>query len=292
MTTDIDTNAQTARKAGISVVILAFNSAATIARTLEPLRRLTDDIHVVDSFSKDDTVEVCRQLGCQVVQRSFVNYADQRNWAIDTLSLKYDWQFHVDADEELTPELIRAVGALNLTNSPVDGYIVGRQIVFWGRVLRYGAIAKTWHYRLFRTGFGRCEDRLYDQHFVGSGTSRRIDACMLDHQDNTISEWTARHNRWSDMEAQEVLRGGPASDQVVKPDPAGSAIERKRHAKKRYYELPLFWRSFAYFLYSYVLKLGFLDGTRGLVFYALQSLWFRFLVDVKIYEAKNILQQK
>ena len=143
MTTDIDTNAQTARKAGISVVILAFNSAATIARTLEPLRRLTDDIHVVDSFSKDDTVEVCRQLGCQVVQRAFVNYADQRNWAIDTLSLKYDWQFHVDADEELTPELIRAVGALNLTNSPVDGYIVGRQIVFWGRVLRYGAQRRT-----------------------------------------------------------------------------------------------------------------------------------------------------
>jgi glycosyltransferase involved in cell wall biosynthesis len=292
MTTDIGTNSQTARKVGISVVILTFNSAATIARTLEPLRHLSDDIHVVDSFSNDETIEVCHQLGCQVVQRAFVNYADQRNWAIDTLSLKYDWQFHVDADEELTPELIRAIDALNLTSSPVDGYIVGRQIVFWGRVLRYGAIAKTWHYRLFRTGFGRCEDRLYDQHFVGRGTNRRLDACMLDHQDNTISEWIARHNRWSDMEAQEVLRGGPASDEVVKPDAAGSAIERKRHAKKRYYELPLFWRSFAYFLYSYVLKLGFLDGTRGLVFYALQSLWFRFLVDVKIYEARNFLRQK
>ena len=277
---------------GISVVILAFNSDATIARTLAPLRLLTDDIHVVDSFSKDDTVEVCRGLGCNVVEHAFTNYAAQRNWAIDNLPLKYGWQLHVDADEELTDELVRAIAAIDLTQSPADGYIVGRKIVFWGRVLRYGAIATTWHYRLFRTGFGRCEDRLYDQHFVGSGTSKRINASMLDHQDQTISEWTTRHNRWSDMEATEVMRGGPASDQVVKPDATGSAIERKRHAKKRYYELPLFWRAIAYFLYSYVIKLGFLDGTRGLVFYGLQSGWFRFLVDVKIYEAQKILDRK
>ncbi len=276
-------------KPGISVVILAYNSAATIARTIEPLRRLTDDIHVVDSFSKDNTVEVCRELGCNVVEHAFVNYAQQRNWAIDTLPLKYDWQFHVDADEELTEDLVKAIAAIDFARSPVDGYIVGRKIVFWGRVLRHGAIASTWHYRLFRRGFGRCEDRLYDQHFVGTGTSTRINAFMLDHQDNTISEWTARHNRWSDMEAEEALRGGPASDQVVKPDATGSAIERKRHAKQRYYQLPLFWRSIAYFLYSYIVKLGFLDGTRGLVFYGLQSLWFRFLVDVKIYEAQHIL---
>lgn len=273
----------------ISIVLLSFNSTATIGRTIRSLRSLSDDIHVVDSFSKDDTVELCLSLGCNVVQRPFSNYAEQRNWAIDNLPLRCEWQMHVDADEELTPELNKAIAGLDLANSAVNGFIIGRKIVFFGHVLHYGAIAKTWHYRLFRTGHGRCEDRQYDQHFVGTGDSKVINAFMLDHQDATLSEWTARHNRWSDMEAAEMLRTlkkreGSEGGGVVQPNARGTVIERKRHVKARYYRMPLFYRAFSYFLYSYFIKLGFLDGKRGLIFCTLQSFWFRFLVDAKIYE--------
>lgn len=271
-----------------SIVLLSFNSSASISRTIRSLRSLTDDIHVVDSFSNDDTVEVCRTLGAQVVQRPFLHYSDQRNWAIDNLPLKYGWQMHVDADEEFTPELVAKLERLELEGGEVDGYIVGRKIVFLGRTLKYGAISKTWHYRLFRTGFGRCEDRLYDQHFVASGRTARIEAFLLDHQDNTISEWTARHNRWSDLEVQEIL--GPCREELsgrVIPNARGSVIERKRNLKARYYRMPLFWRSVAYFLYSYLFRLGFLDGTRGFIWCALQGFWFRTLIDAKIYEELN-----
>ncbi len=275
----------------ISIILLSFNSAATIGRTLRSLSTLSDDIHVVDSYSSDDTVEVCRALGCAVTQRAFLNYADQRNWAIDNLSLRHDWQMHVDADEEFTPELITAIERLNLSSEGPDGYIIGRKIVFFGRVLRFGAIAKTWHYRLFRTGMGRCEDRLYDQHFVSFGRVARINAFMLDHQDNSISDWTARHNRWSDMEVAEILRGGSEDTQaVVSANPNGSIIEKKRAKKKSYYRLPRFVRACSYFFYSYFFKLGFLDGKRGFIFYTLQSFWFRLLIDVKLYEADYLKQ--
>ncbi|MFT4053037.1 MAG: glycosyltransferase family 2 protein [Novosphingobium sp.] len=278
---------------GISIVLLSFNSTATIGRTIKSLQPLSDDIHVVDSFSKDDTVALCRSLGANVVERGFSNYADQRNWAIDNLPLRYEWQMHVDADEEFTPELANAVAQLDLANAKVNGFIFGRKIVFFGKVLEHGAIGKTWHYRLFRTGHGRCEDRLYDQHFVGTGPAETIDAFMLDHQDATLSEWTARHNRWADMEAMEAMRDPDATGEsdptkIVQPNARGSVIERKRHVKAKYYRLPLFSRAFAYFFYSYFIKLGFLDGKRGLVFCVLQSFWFRFLVDAKIYEAREM----
>ncbi|MDF0490941.1 glycosyltransferase family 2 protein [Sphingomonas sp. H39-1-10] len=277
---------------GISIVLLSFNSVATIGRTIRSVQSLSDDIHVVDSYSKDDTVELCRSLGCNVVQRAFSNYADQRNWAIDNLPIRHDWQMHVDADEEFTPELVSAIRAADLNNSPADGYIFGRKIVFFGKVLRHGAIGSTWHYRLFRTGYGRCEDRLYDQHFVGTGRTVKLPAFMLDHQDATLSEWTARHNRWSDMEAAEALRSARAEEtsddlqRVVRPNARGTVIERKRAVKAKYYSLPLFARAFAYFIYSYFIKLGFMDGRRGLIFCTLQSFWFRFLVDAKIYETQ------
>ncbi|WCT73625.1 glycosyltransferase family 2 protein [Sphingomonas naphthae] len=272
--------------AGISVIVLTFNSAATIGRTLKPLMEISDDIHIVDSYSKDDTVAVCEALGCQVTQHPFTNYAAQRNWAIDTLALKHDWQLHVDADEELTPELTRAIKGLNLATVDTDGFIIGRKIVFMDLVLRFGGIARTWHYRLFRNGFGRCEERLYDQHFVAAGRTRQIREYMLDYQDTTIAEWTARHNRWSDMEAEEAFLGSvaEAKEGQVQASLGGNIIARKRYAQGWYYRLPLFLRPTIYLFYRYFILLGFLDGRRGFIYHMLQAFWFRLLVDTKIYE--------
>lgn len=269
----------------ISAIILTYNSAASIARTIEAARLVSDDIHVVDSFSGDDTVAICEALGCHVVQRAFANYADQRNWAIDNLQLAYDWQLHLDADEELEADLAAAIKNIDFSRCPHDGFIVGRKIVFMGRTLRFGVLNKTWHLRLFANGKARCEDRLYDQHFVSpSGAIGRIDAYLLDHQEQSLSEWTLRHNKWSDLESNEILRGSKYQKGVVAPALFGTVIERKRYAKSKYYMMPLFFRSFGYFLYRYILRGGFLDGHEGLVFHVLQGFWFRFLVDAKIYE--------
>jgi glycosyltransferase involved in cell wall biosynthesis len=271
----------------ISVVVLTFNCEKSIGRTLRSLQPISDDIHVVDSFSTDRTLEICKEFGCLIVQHTFSTYADQRNWAIDTLELKYSWQLHVDADEELEPELIDRLRQLDLPATGNDGFIIGRKIVVLGRVLRFGGIAKTWHCRLFRNGKGRCEQRLYDQHFLCSGKIGVIDGFMRDHQEGSLSHWTIQHNRWSDLEVAEIV--GNADEGAlnqVSPRLRGNRIERKRLYKKTYYRLPLFIRAFAYFFFRYIVLLGFLDGVEGLIFHVLQAFWFRFLIDAKIYEIK------
>ncbi|MDR3414439.1 MAG: glycosyltransferase family 2 protein [Formivibrio sp.] len=276
-------------KKNLSIIIMTHDSAHVIERTLRAAFRVSDDVHVIDSFSEDNTVEVCRLAGCHVVSRAFNGYADQRNWSVDNLPLRYSWQMHLDADEELEDELIGLINAVPFENAPCDGYIIGRKVVFMGRVLRHGSVAKTWHCRIFRNGFGRCEDRLYDNHFVCRGSVKVLKGYVLDHQDNTISEWTARHNYWSDVEVREIVSNVPSKDRqyTVAANVGGNPIERKRFFKAKYYSLPLFFRVFAYFFYRYVIRLGFLDGVEGMIYHILQGFWFRFLVDAKIYEARR-----
>ena len=74
----------------------------------------------------------------------------------------------------------------------------------------------------------------------------------------------------------------------LQPDLHGNPAQRKRYLREKYNQMPLFVRPFVLFGYSYFLRLGFLDGTQGLIFWVLQTFWFRFLVDAKIWEHRNI----
>jgi glycosyltransferase involved in cell wall biosynthesis len=265
-----------------SVIILAFNSVETIAATLTQAREISDDLHVVDSFSSDDTVAVCRQLGARVVQHAFDSYGAQRNWAIDNLALRYEWQLHLDADERLTPDLIASLRAL--PESPADsGFLIARLVQFLGRILRHGGMSPTWHLRLFRNGAGRCEERKYDQHFyLSQGSTGELQGYMIDEIRMPLTEWTARHNRWADAEVAEQTATIAAVG--VQARFLGNAVERKRSLRALYNRAPLFIRPYALFVYRYFLRLGFLDGREGLVFWTLQTFWFRFLIDAKLFE--------
>ena len=269
-----------------TVILLSFNSETTLGATLDSARRVSDEIFVVDSYSTDKTVDLARSSGAIVVQHPFEHYGAQRNWAIDHLPISGNWQLHLDADEVMDEELIAAIRELP-DDSVHAGYFVARYLRFLGRVLRHGGMSPTWHLRLFRTGLGRCEDRNYDQHFMLlSGTAGQLDGRMIDDIRMSLSEWTARHNRWADSEVAEFKSESKAGR--LQPDLRGNPAQRKRFLRQKYDKLPLFIRPFALFAYRYFLRLGFLDGTEGLIFWVLQTFWFRFLVDAKIWEARNI----
>jgi glycosyltransferase involved in cell wall biosynthesis len=268
-----------------SVIVLAFNSVDTIEATLAQAQAISDDIHVVDSFSTDDTVAVCRRFGAQVVQHAFENYGVQRNWAIDNLALRYPWQLHLDADERLTPELIASITALS-ENPSESGFLVPRLVKFLGRELRHGGMSPTWHLRLFRNGAGRCEERKYDQHFyLLQGSAGQLTGYMIDDIRMSLSEWTARHNRWADAEV--IEQAAPKEGARVTPRLFGTPVERKRFLRNLYNDAPLFVRPFALFFYRYVIRLGFLDGREGFIFWTLQTFWFRFLIDAKLFELRT-----
>lgn len=267
-----------------SVVILTYNSEATITAVLESARRVSDDIHVVDSFSTDGTVEIARRFGANVVQHPFEHYGAQRNWAIAALPLKYDWELHLDDDERLSEELVKELNALELAYpNDVAGYYISRLVKFLGRSIRHGGMFPIWHMRLFRRGAGRCEARRHDQHFYVEGATRKLKGAMIDDRMG-LSEWTERQNRWADFEVDDAM--APPKVGVVKGRIFGNPVEKKRALRSVYYRFPMFIRSFMLFLYRYVLRLGFLDGKEGLIYFVLQAFWFRFLVDAKLFERR------
>ena len=263
-------------------MILTYNSESSIGDTLASIGPLSDDIHVVDSFSTDRTVEIARSYGANVVEHSFETYGVQRNWAIASLPLKYNWQLHLDADERLTLELRDEIRSLH-EETGITGFYLRRLMYFLGHPIRHGGLCPTWHLRLFRTGVGMCETRKYDQHFyIRTGGTRKLKGWMIDDLQMPLSEWTIRHNRWSDTEVEEQTNMS-TEDRIV-GKLTGDLIQRKKFLREQYNACPLFLRPFGLFFYRYVIRLGFLDGRVGFVFYVLQTFWFRFLIDSKLFE--------
>jgi hypothetical protein len=109
--------------------------------------------------------------------------------------------------------------------------------------------------RLFLKGRGRCETREYDQHFYCLDETGKLKYSMIDDITMPLSEWTFRHNRWSDAEVRELLqadREGRISGKFN-----GNAIERKRSLRQYYIRSPLFLRGFFLFFYRFVIRAGF-----------------------------------
>lgn len=276
----------------LAVVILTFNEEKNLPDCLASLKGLDADIFVVDSGSTDATLQIAKAAGAHVAQHPFENYGAQRNWAIRTLPIRTPWELHLDADERLTPALVDEIRALlEAAPADIDGYMLRKRTIFMGRWIKHGGHYPSHHLRLFRRGKGRCEDRLYDQHFIVDGPITTLRNDYLDILTSDLATFTARHNRWSELEAREMMAldepPGPTSGRV-EGAARGHAIQRKRWQRESVYgRSPLFLRAFLYFGYRYFLRLGFLDGKEGLIFHFLQGCWFRFLVDARIHEIRQ-----
>ena len=280
--------------APVTLVVLTFNSEESLRLVVESCRPLNPRVVVVDSGSTDRTLALAEEMRVEVFQHPFENYARQRNWAQEAIGATEGWYLHLDADEVLTPELCESMRAvLASPESEFDGYLMKRAPFFMGRKIRHGVIGSTFHLRLYRVGKGRCEDRLYDQHYVLDGPAGSLKGELLDLQITTVEKWTAAHNRWSTAEAEEVWTRHMSPEAAEETGTLSASLKgdmrmRKRWLKNRvWYRMPLLLRPFLFFFYSYVLRLGFLDGKVGLVYHVLQAFWFRFLVDAKLLERRD-----
>ena len=130
-----------------------------------------------------------------------------------------------------------------------------------------------------------------DEHIKVQGEVRHIDADFADHNLNNITWWTNKHNHYATREAIDLLMLEMRQNEPSENNANMSKNARiKRWVKKKIYNrLPLGMRAFSYFIYRYFIRFGFLDGWPGLVFHVLQGLWYRFLVDVKVYELRQIM---
>src|SRR5690349_55077 len=116
----------------VSIVILTLNEEASISDCLESVS-VFDDVHLVDSGSTDKTIEIAMQKRVAVHHNSFGGFGQQRNWAIDHVPTKYAWQFHLDADERMTPALVAEINSVTAAEPAEAGYRVPSKLIFAGR---------------------------------------------------------------------------------------------------------------------------------------------------------------
>jgi glycosyltransferase involved in cell wall biosynthesis len=275
----------------ISTIVLTLNEEENIADCLASVAEWTGELFVVDSGSTDDTLVRVEPFGATVVHHPWEDYAAQRNWAQDTLPLQYEWVLHLDADERVAPDLVAALHDFfaGETNRHTAGVMVKRRTFFMGRCIRYGGHYPSWHTRLFRKTAGRCEEQLYDQHFVVNGTIARLDGNLDNILPSNLDVWLNRHLAWAEKEAENSRHALVSTALQVEAKPLGNPIQQRRWLKQNLFgRAPLLWRAFGYFFLRYFLLFGFLDGKEGLIFHFLQGCWFRFYVDAKIYEQQKV----
>lgn len=275
-------------KSAVTVIILTYNEEKNIRACLDSVVDFSDHIFVVDSGSKDKTLEIINEYPVSVLSNPFQNYAQQRNWALSHLPINTEWILNIDADHRLTPELKANIHIQLEQGIPTDinGFLASRRTMFMGKWIKYGGHYPTYHAVMFRKGFGKCEEKLYDQHFLVNGKTLKLKGDIIDLITESLTTFTERHNKWSSLEAEQQIISNDQKD-TIKGSLTGNAIQMRRYVKNIYEKFPLFVRPFVYFIIRYFFRLGFLDGTRGLIFHFLQCFWFRFLIDAKIYENKS-----
>jgi glycosyltransferase involved in cell wall biosynthesis len=277
-------------RTALHAIVLTLNEEMHLDRCLRSIAPVCASILVVDSGSKDRTVEIARTHGATVVHNRFVNYATQFNFGVAQLAGRGGWLLRIDADEVLLgkPEAVRR--ALAEAPATVDGLLVRRRMHFMGRPMTWGGMDPIWQLRLWREGRGACEQRWMDEHVTVEGdvakTGLRIDDINL----NSLSWWTDKHNSYATREAIDILarrHGLFAIESVSRARGVDQVVVKRALKDGLYLRLPPGLRSTLYFLYRYVLRAGFMDGRAGWYFHALQGFWYRTLVDAKVQEIER-----
>ena len=281
----------------LTTIILTYNEELHIRRCLENVCPFSKKVYVIDSPSTDRTAEICREFpNVEVVVHQYPgNQAEQFNWALDNCEIGTEWVLRLDADEYCTHELIREMQEkLPALPNEVSAVVLPLGRVFRGRLLKHSIVNGVKMIRLFRYGRVRYEQRLMDEHLeVMEGGTVAFDNMFVDDNLMSIRGFIDKHNNYSSREAALLLDAEFELCPIDNRDndtAYAKDVATKRAQKARYAKMPLYWRSLAYFIYRYVVKLGFLDGRAGFEWDFFQGLWYRLLVDSKVAEVRRFVK--
>ena len=232
----------------LSVVVITFNEEANIARCLAALAGVGQEVLVVDSFSTDRTVEICRQHGARVVQHAFAGYVAQKNFATD--QAQHDYILQLDADEVLTEELRQSIRAAQ-AHWRHAAYSLARLTNYCGTWVRHGGWYPDRKLRLYDRRLGRWQGLLLHEHYeVQPGqTTGLLAGDALHYSYASIAQHVAQLNKFTSITAQEL------------------ALKGKTRVTLFHLLLKPLWK----FTHGYVLRLGFLDGFAGLSIAAISA---------------------
>lgn len=273
-----------------SFIILTFNEEQHLPRLLSSISELNTPIFILDSGSTDRTLQIAEEFNATVQYHAFENHPKQWDYAIKTFEVNTPWTIGLDADQIVTPELLTLLKNFDQnTYKDIDGIYFNRKNFFKGKWIKYGGYYPKYLLKMFRTGVGFSDtNENMDHRFVVSGKTaiwKKGHILEENLKENEISFWIAKHNRYSDLVAQEEIeRMNELRHQTTKPKLFGDPYQRMAFFKKMWWNMPRFVRPFLYFSYRMIFQLGILDGKTGIIFHFLQGFWFRIIVDIKIEE--------
>lgn len=273
-----------------SFIILTYNEEQHISRLLDSIKSLNASVFIVDSGSTDQTLEIALNYGATILHHDFENHPKQWDFALKNCKVNTPWIIGLDADHIVTPELFKKLSEFkNSDYLNVDGIYFNRKNYFKGRWIKYGGYYPFYLLKMFRVekGFSDTSENMDHRFLVPGKTIIWKDGHLLEEnlKENEISFWISKHNRYSDLVAEEEIERMQAlRQQSVKPNLFGSPYERTAWLKRMWWGLPRYVRPFLYFSYRLIFRLGILDGKNGIIFHFLQGFWFRLIVDIKIDE--------
>ncbi|MGK7889796.1 MAG: glycosyltransferase family 2 protein [Leptolyngbyaceae cyanobacterium] len=271
----------------ISIFILTYNEEVDIADCIESAL-ISDDVIVVDSFSRDRTLDIARQYPIRTIQHTFESHGKQRTWMLESIETKYEWVYVLEADERMTPALYQE--CLNTAQSGEHiGYYVAERVMFMNRWIRHSTQYPRYQLRLFRHGHVWFTDYGHTEREVCDGSTGFLTETYPHYTcGKGFSRWLEKHNRYSSDEAVETLRQLESGTVDWGAMLFGrSEVERRRALKDLSLRLPC--RPLIRFLYMYIGLGGILDGRAGLVWCILQA-FYEYLILLKVWELKQFQQ--
>jgi len=222
----------------LSVVLVVHNAEAQLPACLASVP-FADEVVVVDSGSSDGTAACAGQHGARVVQRDWMGFGLQKQFAV--AQARNDWVLCLDADERVSPELERSIrAALEAPVAPV--YRMRRRNRFLGRWLSHGEGYPDWSTRMFDRRNAAWSDDPVHEKVLYSVTPGTLAGDLLHESAEDIANYLQKQNRYSTLAAQQLFERGHN----------GGAFQ-------------LVLSPFVRFTKFYILRLGFLDGLPGLV---------------------------
>ena len=267
-----------------SIYILTHNEEIDIAACIESAS-LSDDVIVVDSFSRDRTVEIAQQHPVRVVQHAFESHGKQRTWMLKTIETKYDWVYILEADERMTPDLFRECLQAIEAEQHI-GYYVAERVMFMHRWIRRSTQYPRYQLRLFDKAKVWFDDYGHTEREVYEGSTGFLTETYPHYTSGKgFSRWIDKHNRYSSDEAQETQCQLEHGHIDLKALLFGKTeVARRRALKDLSLRLP--GRPVVRFFYMYFILGGILDGRAGFTWCVLQA-FYEYLIILKVWELQH-----
>ena len=251
--------------APVSVVMISLNEAHNMRGVLENLQGWAQEVFLIDSFSRDETVEIALEFGVHVIQRKFNGFGDQWNYALENLPIKSPWSMKLDPDERLTNEL-KAEITREITANNFDAISFNRRLWFMGSKINVTQEL----IRVWKTGTCHFSDVAVNEHPIVKGKVKFVSGELEHHDSPNLHHWYDKQNRYSTAEALAIFRGSALS---ADPKFFGNKLERRMWIKKHLLNLP--FRSIIVFIHSYLWLGAWKAGRIGIIWSYLRTTVYR-----------------